>query len=110
MVNGILSSNQDMIADCITQFYMNLYTEQRVDQPFLDVLEFPRILGAKADWLERPFKEIEIFEVIKDFNDDKSLGPDDFPMAIFQFARRFSNQLFWLCSTIFMLKDNSKKV
>ena len=51
---------------------------------FSDVLEFPRISRAKADWLERPFKEIEILEVIKEFNDDKSPGPDDFPMAIFQ--------------------------
>ena len=84
MINGILSSNQDMIAECITQFYMNFYLEQRVDQPFPDVLEFPRISRAKADWLERPFKEIEILEVIKEFNDDKSPGPDDFPMAIFQ--------------------------
>ena len=74
MINGILSSNQDMIAECITQFYMK----------FPDVLEFPRISRAKADWLERPFKEIEILEVIKEFNDDKSPGPDDFPMAIFQ--------------------------
>lgn len=84
MGNGILSSNQDMIADCITQFYMNLYTEQQVDQPFPNVLEFPRISRAKADWLERPFKETKISEVIKDFNSDKSLVPDDFPMAISQ--------------------------
>lgn len=84
MGNGILSSNQDMIADCITQFYMNLYTEQQVDQPFPNVLEFPRISRAKADWLERPFKETKISEVIKDFNSDKSLVPDDFPVAISQ--------------------------
>ena len=45
MVNGILSSDQGMITDCITQFFMNLYSKQQVDQPFLEVLVFPRISG-----------------------------------------------------------------
>ena len=36
------------------------------------------------DWLERPFEEVEIFEVIKEFNGDKSPGPDGFLMAFFQ--------------------------
>ena len=31
--------------------------------------------------VERAFEETEIFEVIKDFNGDKLLGPDGFPMA-----------------------------
>ena len=34
MVDGNLSSDQGMIADCITQFFMNLYSEQQVDRPF----------------------------------------------------------------------------
>ena len=34
MVDGNLSSNPGMIADCITQFFMNLYSEQQVDRPF----------------------------------------------------------------------------
>ena len=57
-------------------------------RPFLDVLEFPMILGDNAVWLERPFKEVEIYEVIQifngDFNGDKSPGSDRFPMAFFQ--------------------------
>ena len=36
------------------------------------------------NWLERPFEETEIFEVIKEFNGDKSPGPDSFSMAFFQ--------------------------
>ena len=40
--------------------------------------------GDDAKWLERPFEEAEIFEVIHSFHDDKSLGPDGFPMAFFQ--------------------------
>ena len=37
MVNGSLSSDQDMVADCISQIFMDLYMEQQVDQPFSDV-------------------------------------------------------------------------
>ena len=79
-----LSSNQDRIADHIEHFYMNLYSEQQVQHPFPDVLNFPRISGDNVVCLERPFEEAEIFEVIKEFNGDKSPGPDDFPMAFFQ--------------------------
>ena len=46
------------------------------------MLDFPRV--SRDNWLERPFEEIEIFEVIKDFNGDKSPRPNSFPMAFFQ--------------------------
>ena len=84
MIDGALLSNQDRIADHIEHFYMNLYSDQQVQRPFPDVLDFPRISGDNAVWLERPFEEAEIFEVIKEFNGDKSPGPDGFPMAFFQ--------------------------
>ena len=44
---------------------MNLYSEQNVDQPFPEVLVFPRISGDKANRLDRPFEEAKIFEVIQ---------------------------------------------
>ncbi|XP_050277756.1 uncharacterized protein LOC126719218 [Quercus robur] len=83
MVNGTLSFDQGMIADCITQIFMNLYSEQQVVRPFPEVLVFPRISGDNADWLDRPFEEAEIFDVIQNFNGDKAPGPDGFPMAFF---------------------------
>ena len=64
MVDGILSSDQGMIADCITQFFMNLYSEQQVVWPFPKVAVFPRIFGDNTDLLDRPFVEVEIFDVI----------------------------------------------
>ena len=42
------------------------------------------ISGDNADWLECPFEEAKIFDVIQSFHGDKSLGPDGFPMAFFQ--------------------------
>ena len=84
VIDGALSSNQDRIAAHIEHFYMNLYSEQQMQHPFPNILDFPRISRDNAVWLERPFEEAEIFEVIKEFNGDKSLGPDGFPMAFFQ--------------------------
>ena len=63
---------------------MNLYSEQQVEWPFPLSLVFPMISGENADWLERPFEESEIFDVIQSFQGDKSPGPDAFPMAFFQ--------------------------
>ena len=40
--------------------------------------------GENADWLEGPFEEVEIVDVIQSFHGDKSPGPDGFPMAFFQ--------------------------
>ena len=48
------------------------------------MLDFQRIFGDNVDWLERPFEETEIYEVIKEFNGDKSPGSNGFPMAFFQ--------------------------
>ncbi|XP_057965436.1 uncharacterized protein LOC131155999 [Malania oleifera] len=41
-------------------------------------------LSSDQDWLDRPFEEAEIFDVIQNFNGDKSPGPDGFTMAFFQ--------------------------
>lgn len=68
-----------MIADCITQFFIDLYSEQQVERPFPNVLEFPTISEDKVGWLERPFEEAEIFEVIKEFNGDNRPGQMVFP-------------------------------
>ena len=52
--------------------------------PFPDVLDFPRISGDNVEWLEKPFEESEVLEVIKEFNGDKSPGPNSFSIAFFQ--------------------------
>ena len=50
-VNGSLSSNKNLIVNCITQFFMALYSEQQVDWHFPDVLEFPTISRDNASWV-----------------------------------------------------------
>lgn len=48
------------------------------------MLEFPRLSREQALWLEKPFEETEMHEVIRGFNGDKSPGPDGFPVVFFQ--------------------------
>ena len=48
------------------------------------------------DWLERPVEEIEIFEVIRDFNGTNYLGDAVFQWHSFNLAEGFSNQISWL--------------
>ena len=84
MIDGAVTTNQDKIVDHVKQFFMNLYLEQQVQHPFADVLDFSRISGDNVDWLEKLFDESKVLEVIKEFNGDKSLGPDGFLMAFFQ--------------------------
>ena len=60
------SSDQKSIEDCIIQFYKNLFTEHKIC-PRPDVLNFPKISNDKAAWLVRPFDDVEVFGVVKDF-------------------------------------------
>ena len=57
LINGELSTDQDVIADNIIQFYTNLYTKESGWRPTLDGIEFSRITAEEAYWLKRPFDE-----------------------------------------------------
>uniref|UniRef100_A0A2N9FH95 Reverse transcriptase domain-containing protein n=1 Tax=Fagus sylvatica TaxID=28930 RepID=A0A2N9FH95_FAGSY len=84
LVNGALTTDQQVITDCITHFYTGLYSEESGWRPKLDNLAFSMISAEDAAWLERPFGEEEVVGVLKAFNGDKAPGPDGFPMAFFQ--------------------------
>ena len=81
---GVLTSDQEVIEEGIVQFYKSLYLEDKHICPHSDVLNFSKIFEEKANWLERPFKEAEIFGVVMDFDGDKAPGPNGFPMAFLQ--------------------------
>ena len=84
MVDEVLSSNPATIADCISQFYRRLYSEDMAHKPVLDDVDFSSISVEDASWLDRPFEEEEVFGVITDFHGDKAPGLDGFSMAFFQ--------------------------
>ena len=84
MVDGEFSSDPTAIADCISQFYRQLYFEDVAHRPVIDDVDFSSISVEDASWLDRPFEEEEVFGVINDFNGDNAPGPDGFSMAFFQ--------------------------
>ena len=67
---------------------MSLYSNRELINtslsPHPDVLNFPKISDDKAGWLVRPFDDVEVFGVVKDFEGDKAPGLDGFPMVFFQ--------------------------
>lgn len=82
-INGELSTDQAAIKEEITGFYQQLYKEDGEFRPLLDGLAFSSISAEEANWVERPFEEEEIFNVVSHMNGDKAPGPDGFPMAFF---------------------------
>ena len=83
-VAGVPTSDQGIIQDHIVNFYKSLFTESGVRWPLLDGLHFNFLDEEEAAWLERPFGEEEVFNVVMAFNGDKALGLDGFPMSFFQ--------------------------
>jgi hypothetical protein len=82
-IDGNMSYNQDDVRDHIASFYEHLNTENDYSRPLLDGLQFSAISDEDAMWLERPFDENEIVDVVKGFNGDKAPGPDGFSLAFF---------------------------
>ena len=79
-----LSLDPEDIAEGISRFYRQLYSENVVDRPVLDDMEFSKISEEDALWLDRLFDEEEVYGVINGFNGGKAPGPNGFSMAFFQ--------------------------
>lgn len=60
-VEGEMTTNPAVISNCILQFYHRLYSEDGFQHPSLDVEEFSRTFEENVEWLERLFKEEEVF-------------------------------------------------
>ena len=82
-MDGELSWDPAVIANCISQFYRQFYFEDVAHRPALDDVDFSSISVEDASWLDRPFEEEEVLGVINDFNGDKAPGPDGFSMVFF---------------------------
>ena len=83
-IDGEVSTQQAAIKEHIVQFYEQLYTEGEFQRPLLDGLEFNGLAEEDLEGLDRPFSEEEVFNVVKNFNGDKSPGPDGYSMAFYQ--------------------------
>lgn len=77
-----MSSDPLEIKEHIVQYYDKLYTEQSTWRLRVDGLSFS-IDAEESTSLEREFDEQEVWEVVRDLNGDKELGPDGFTMTFF---------------------------
>lgn len=83
-VDGELLEDPENIYEEIVSFYSSLYNEPFSWRPFLDDLTFDSIFRVEAAWLERPFNDEEVAEVVWSLNRDKASGPNRFTLAFFQ--------------------------
>jgi hypothetical protein len=96
-IDGNMSYNQDEIRDHIAFFYEHLYMETDYSQPLLDGIRFSALSDEDAMWLERPFDENEIVDVVKGFNGDKALGRMVSLWLFFSSVGVLLGVRWWLC-------------
>jgi hypothetical protein len=83
-IDGLDTSNQEVINDSIIQYDTNLFTETTLWPPKLDGLEFPSLDAREANWLERPFREEEVHQALLNMDCNKASRLDGFTIAFFQ--------------------------
>ncbi|KAG6695250.1 hypothetical protein I3842_09G087800 [Carya illinoinensis] len=81
--NSVLSS-PDEIHEHAVQFYSSLLTETVDWRPKLDGLFFDSLDSVSANWIERPFEEDEMYQVVCGMRRDKTPGHDGYTMAFCQ--------------------------
>jgi hypothetical protein len=84
IVNGLPTSDHNIINSHIVNFYESLFSEPSCWRPRVDNLEFDVLSVDEAASLEDTFEEREVREVILGMDRDKAPGPDGFSLAFFQ--------------------------
>jgi hypothetical protein len=84
LINRYMSSNSTEVQEHIVQFYNKFYFEQLTWRPRVDGLSPLSIDEDQSIWFDRDFEEQEVWEVVRDLNGDKVLGPNGFTMAYLQ--------------------------
>lgn len=84
MDGDVRLDKKEKIIQHILKFYSSFYSKEDRVRPLLNNLRFETIGEENASWLEREFEE-EIHFAVFALGGDRSLGPNGFPMAFFQF-------------------------
>jgi hypothetical protein len=84
LIDGSLSSNPEAIREHATSFYESMFIETMSWRPRLDDLEFDSLSAGEASFLEAPFLEREVKDVIFGMDGNKAPGLDGFSLAFFQ--------------------------
>jgi hypothetical protein len=83
-IDGVMSNDPNEVKEHVVKFYLTLYSKQSNWRPRMDNQAFSSIDEEEKVWLEREFEEMEVWEVMKSMEADKTPGPDGFAMAFFQ--------------------------
>lgn len=75
--------DRESIIRHINDFFVELYSKEDLNCPYLDNLAIADLCDESVVWLERPFEE-EVRAAVFVLGSDKASGPDGFPMAFFQ--------------------------
>ena len=76
--------DKNSISEHINQFFKALYLKDSWNRPTLDHLAFNVLGFDAASSLESEFLQEELKAAMFDLGDGKALGPDGFPLVIFQ--------------------------
>ncbi|KAM2004953.1 hypothetical protein FF1_000090 [Malus domestica] len=79
----ILEGAEEIEAETIN-FFKSLYSCNEETCWGIEGINWSSINAGEADWLERPFEELEVHNAVFDCGKDKSPGPDGFSMHLFQ--------------------------
>jgi hypothetical protein len=88
-VNGLPTSDPDIISSHFVNFYKSLFSEPISWRPRVDNLEFEVLSVDEAASLEDPFTEREVREVINSMDRDKAPSPDGFFLDFFRIVGKW---------------------
>ena len=80
--NGEIVDSKEEIVNEIVAFFKNLYSSVNRDVIGFDGVDWRQIDESMADWLQRPFEEMEIKTAVFECDGNKAPGPDGFPLAV----------------------------
>ncbi|XP_071713279.1 uncharacterized protein [Rutidosis leptorrhynchoides] len=83
-VNEIWIEEPNEIKTAVFGHFANIFECQNAERPSLEDLHYPSLTHDKANKLESPFTEDEIFEAVHDCGSSKAPGPDGFNMLFFK--------------------------
>lgn len=93
--NGHMVTNPNVIVKELAKYYENLYTstkpvESEIDHFLKEKSLFKRLSQDHKHFLDSPIGSKEIMEVIREIKNNKSPGPDGYPI---EFYKSFSTNL-----------------
>lgn len=75
--------DRESIIRHIQDFFVELYSGEEWNCPYLNNLAFANLTEESVAWLERTFEEEEVRAVVFYLGRDKAPGLDGFPMVFF---------------------------